>query len=36
MGVSGLVRGLGLGFANPVGTWGVWDMCLGSGGLGGG
>ena len=22
------MRGLGLGFTNPVGTWGVLDMCL--------
>ena len=22
------VRGLGLGFTNPGGTWGKWDMCL--------
>ena len=22
------VRGLGVGFTNPVGTEGVWDMCL--------
>ena len=31
------VRGLGLGFANPAGTWGKWDMCLcfGCGGVGG-
>ena len=24
-----LMRELGLGFTNPVGTVGVWDMCLG-------
>ena len=31
------MRELGLGFTNPVGTWGVLDMCLcfGSGGVGG-
>ena len=34
------VRGLGLGFANPGGTWIKWDMCLcfccgGVGGVGG-
>ena len=31
------VRGLGLGFANPGGTCGKWDMCLcfGCGGVGG-
>ena len=23
-----LVRGLSLGFTNPVGTWRKWDMCL--------
>ena len=28
--------GLGLGFTNPVGTWGVLDVCLGCGGVGGG
>ena len=35
MGVSG-VRGLGLGFTNPVGTGGVTDVCLcfGCGGVG--
>ena len=22
------VRGLGLGFTNPGGTWGKWDMCV--------
>ena len=22
------VTGLGLGFTNPGGTWGKWDMCL--------
>ena len=22
------IRGLGLGFTNPVGTWGVLDVCL--------
>ena len=32
------MRGLGLGFANPVGTGGVLDVCLylGCGGVGGG
>ena len=31
------MRGLGLGFTNPVGTWGVLDVCLcfGCGGVGG-
>ena len=29
------MRGLGLGFTNPVGTGGVLDMCLGCGGKGG-
>ena len=31
------MRGLGSGFTNPVGTWGVLDMCmcLGCGGVGG-
>ena len=29
------VSGLGLGFTNPVGTGGVWDVCLGCGGVGG-
>ena len=29
------MRGLGLGFTNPVGTGGVWDLCLGCGGEGG-
>ena len=31
------MRGLGLGFTNPVGTWGVFDMCLclDCGGVGG-
>ena len=31
------MRGLGLGFTNPVGTWGVFDvcLCLGCGGAGG-
>ena len=29
------VRGLGLGFINPVGTGGVWDVCLCCGGVGG-
>ena len=31
------VTGLNLGFTNPVGTRGVWDvcMCLGCGGVGG-
>ena len=30
------VRGLGLDFTNPRGTWGKWDMCLwfGCGGVG--
>ena len=28
------LRGLGLGFTNPVGTGGVWDMCLSSDGVG--
>ena len=32
------LRGLGLGFTNPGGTWGKWDMCLcfNCGGTGGG
>ena len=30
-----LVRGLGLGFTNPVGTGGVLDVCLCCGGVGG-
>ena len=30
-GVGEWVRGLSLGFTNPVGTGGVWDMCLGCG-----
>ena len=32
------LRGLGLGFTNPVGTWRVLDLCLclGCGGVGGG
>ena len=30
-----LMRGLGLGFTNPEGTWGVLDVCLGCGGVGG-
>ena len=32
-----MLRGLGLGFANPGGTWGKWDVCLcfGCGGVGG-
>ena len=31
------MRELGLGFTNPLGTWGVLDMCLcfGCGGVGG-
>ena len=31
------MRGFGFGFTNPLGTWGVFDvcMCLGCGGLGG-
>ena len=31
------MRGLGLGFTNPVGTWGVLDvyLCFGCGGVGG-
>ena len=29
------VRGLGLGFTNPVGTGGVLGECLGCGGVGG-
>ena len=28
------MRGLGLGFTNPVGTGGVLDVCLGCGGVG--
>ena len=28
------MRGLGFGFTNPVGTWGVLDMCLCFGGVG--
>ena len=28
------MRGLGLGFTNPVLTWGVLDVCLGCGGVG--
>ena len=28
------VRGFGLGFSNPVGTGGVWDMCLCCDGMG--
>ena len=28
------MRGLGLGFTNPVGTGGVWDACLCCGGVG--
>ena len=27
------MRGLGLGFTNPVGTWGVLDVCFGCGGV---
>ena len=36
-GRRGLMRGLGLGFTNPVGTGGVLDVCLcfGCGGVGG-
>ena len=32
-----MLRGLGLGFANPGGTWGKWDdcLCFGCGGVGG-
>ena len=30
------VSGLCLGFTNPVGTEGVWDVCLCCGGVGGG
>ena len=32
-----MLRGLVLGFANPGGTWGKWDVCLwfGCGGVGG-
>ena len=35
-----MLRGLGLGIANPGGTWGKWDVCLcfgcdGVGGVGG-
>ena len=32
------IRGLGLGFTNPVGTWGVLDvcLCLGCGSVGSG
>ena len=31
------LRGFGMGFTNPVGTWGVLDvcLCLGCGGVGG-
>ena len=29
------MRGLGLDFTNPVGTWGVLDVCFGCGGVGG-
>ena len=29
------MRGLGLGFTNPVGTEGMLDVCLGYGGVGG-
>ena len=29
------MRELGLGFTNPVGTGGVFDMCFGCGGVGG-
>ena len=34
-GGGGWMRGLGLGFSNPVGTGGVLDVCLGFGGVGG-
>ena len=27
-----MLRGLGLGFANPGGTWRKWGMCFGCGG----
>ena len=30
-----MLRGLGLGFANPGGTWRKWGMCFGCGGIGG-
>ena len=35
--VGELMSGLGLGFTNPVGTWGVLDVCLcfGCGGVSG-
>ena len=33
--VGGWMRGLGLGFTNPVGTGGVLDVCLGCGGVAG-
>ena len=33
--VSEWMRELGLGVTNPVGTWGVLDMCFGCGGVGG-
>ena len=29
------MRGLGLGFTNPVRIWGMSDLCLGCGGVGG-
>ena len=37
LGWRGWMRGLGLGFTNDVGTWGVLDvcLCLGGGGVGG-
>ena len=28
-----MLRGLGLGFTNPVRTGGMWDVCLGCGGV---
>ena len=31
----GGVRGLGLGFTNPGGTWGKWGLCFGVGDVGG-
>ena len=36
-GVGGVTGRLGLGFSNPIGTRGVWDvyLCLGGGGFGG-
>ena len=33
---SGLCGGKKIGFTNPVGEGGVWDVCLGCGGVGGG